>query len=304
MRGLIDWARSKQTMRVAMAAALVVYCESCGGGGHSGASLPTGVDMPTARTTVYAVLLNSASGTNEVDAFSILTRDRVYGIGAVPGQLTVAVAPDGAGTLYVERRLGSADSISVYPAGGTTPSRSFDLLPHRGPVRFAVDARERVYVPGGSLNTIEVYDGNNGAHLLTAPSPINDPVCVTLDVNGTFYIAGHTPESVAVMPTLESAPSRVISGFDGPIRGIVADSSGMLFAAIGIPAQGEVQSFAAESNQVAARIPVNGASDVALDASDSLYVGTADNTVQIYQRGATTVSRIIPLGATPDSIAI
>ncbi len=256
------------------------------------------------RHAVYVVTAN-ADGTSNIASIPVDAQGTAFTVGPLNGQVTVAVAPSASPMLYAEHREASTDRVEAYAPGSPQLQHAFDVRAHAGPVRLAADAQNRIYVPGGLLNTIDVYAGLDGTHLSTLTAPVNDPVCVAIGGDGTIYVGGHDPETVAAVPAQNGATTpSPITTFDGPIRGLAVDRFGTVYVATGLPTKGSVEIFPAGATAPSARLLVNGPSDVAVDATNALYVATSDDTIDVFPPGASAPGTVLPLTGTPDSLAI
>jgi hypothetical protein len=224
-------------------------------------------------------------------------------IGPLPGQLVAAVSRDGLGTLYLEQRVGNSDTMYVYSSGSSVSTRSFTIYPHLGPVRFVLDASNHLYMPTGSTNQIDVYDATTGAISSTHASPINDPFAIDIAPDGTTYIAGHSPEVVAVIPSGATAPAETIAISNGTPRAIAVDASDRLFVVTGLTESGNLQVFLSGQTSPVVTIVENGPTGVAVDASQNVYVSVA-TAIDVYGPAAMAALNAIPTADFPSDIAI
>jgi sugar lactone lactonase YvrE len=251
----------------------------------------------------YVVELPVSGGSDNVVAVPV-SGGAATPVTTMAGQNVVAASVDGSDTLYLENRVTSTDTMYVYARGTQVPARSFTLSPHIGPVRFALDAANRLYVPGGGTNVIDVYNATTGALMSSSPSPVSDPFAIAVSADGTEYIAGHSPEVVAVVPSGASSPSQLLSITNGTPRSIAVDSADRLYVATDFVGGGSVQMFlpgqSIPQTTLAASVP----SAVAVDASDDVYVATGDGVINGYSPGLAAALPTLTPAAFPVDFAI
>jgi sugar lactone lactonase YvrE len=287
----------------ALAIAFLVTIAACGGGGGSGVAVPHASAAPVPQQLLY-VVEETPSASETVVSIAPASAAAASTIGPIAGQLAIAVSRDGSGALFMETRANSTDEMSAYAPGAVSPSWSFPIQPHLGPVRFALDASGLLYMPGGSLNELDVYNAQTGALVRSIPESVNDPFAIAIGAGGLMYIACHNPEVVAVFDPGSSSAAYVIPISSGTPRGLAVDGSGRLYVVNALPQSGNVQVFQPGATVASATITENGPSDVGVDSAGNVYVAVSNDALNVYAPDLGPPLSTIQLAGIPDGIAI
>ncbi|MDQ1454078.1 MAG: hypothetical protein QOK38_3944 [Acidobacteriaceae bacterium] len=99
-----------------------------------------------------------------------------------------AIAIDSAGDVYYAESGGGSGSISVLPAGSSSPTQ---LIAPGGavstPTALALDAAGNLYIADSTSNSILQYDANG--NLSTLVSGLDNPVALATDTLGNLFVA-------------------------------------------------------------------------------------------------------------------
>jgi hypothetical protein len=145
--------------------------------------------------------------------------------------------------------------------------------------------------------SVTVYGGSKQNLLRTITDGVQSPVSLTLNPSGHLYVANDNTVTVYVnqgRKLRRTISRRLRSPFQ-----VALDSSGNLY----VLRFQKVTVYVSGTQHIMHNIKVMGYS-LALDASNNLYVGTRNNTVNVYPPGSTTPSRTISDGiVTPAALA-
>ena len=126
---------------------------------------------------------------------------------ATPSAITI----DSAGDVYYAEADGGNGSISVLPAGATSPVQ---LVPPGGgvatPKALALDATGNLYIADAGTNSVLRYDVNGT--LSTFVSGLENPVALVTDQIGNLYVAQDGATSVNVLQIYAGGQKAVYAG--------------------------------------------------------------------------------------------
>ncbi len=165
-----------------------------------------------------------------------------------------AIAIDSAGDVYYAESGGGSGTISVLPAGSSSPTQL--IGPGGGvvtPTALAIDAAGNLYIADSGNNSVLQYDANG--NLSTLVNGLDNPVALATDTLGNLYVAE------------DGAALDVLQIYAGGQKAVIA-GGGAIPAADGVPA------ISAQFVQPSA-----------------LYL-SADGTLYVADRGAYRVYRI------------
>lgn len=213
-----------------------------------------------------------------------------------------AITTDSGGNVYVCNY--AAGTVTVFPPGNTTPSRTITgLTDPCYPNSIAVDAKGNIIVPlsGGNVLEFKPGSGNTPSRTMTNSYP-----AVALDPAGNIFVANYdgaeTGVSVFAAASSSSTPAFTITaGTSGPFIPAF-DSHGNLYIAnysadnvteYKPPFSGASTVAQTFGNSLA----INGPYGVAVDGSGNVYVASYDNAVAEYAPSSpSTVVRTLGSG--------
>lgn len=228
----------------------------------------------------------------------------------------MSLALDRSGTLYVANAAtgtgSTGGSVSVYPSGASTPSRTITGFPGM-PHWIAVAPSGVLFVVSNMKNgccsivgSVVEYASRTGTQLRSLNGVGGFPNKPAFDTSGNAYIPNFEtfPGWVAVYRPGAKSPFRTIqSGIGFPLA-LAFDGAGNLYALSGTFSGGDEISVYAPGGSTPTRTISNGlsdSSDIAFDASGDLYVsnrGTnkVPSSVAVFAPGASTPARTIRTG--------
>lgn len=122
-----------------------------------------------------------------------------------------AIAIDSAGDVFYAEADGGNGSISVLPAGSTTPTV---LVPPGGgvanPKALALDATGNLYIADAATNSILRYDVNG--NLSNFVTGLDNPVALVADELGNLYVAQDGTTSVNVLEIYAGGQKAILAG--------------------------------------------------------------------------------------------
>jgi sugar lactone lactonase YvrE len=225
-----------------------------------------------------------------------------------------SLAFDGSGNLYVgnEDESNPTGTVTEYPPGSTSPSRTFSNLPGT-PRALGIDSSNNVYIIGNAKSGCcgfagwgSVY-GPTGQKLVRKLEGVGSfPGRPAFDASGNLYVPNFEtfPGGVDVYPPNGSKPSRVIENGIGFPKALAFDPSGNLYVLNNtINHSSNVTVYAPGSGNVLRTISkgMKTAYTMVLDSQGDVYVandegGGVPNEVLVYSAGTTSLLQTITAG--------
>jgi hypothetical protein len=216
------------TIALAACAAAVAVCGQCAAATPQAALVQTrnrGSDLGklfVADTDAGAVYICSTN----LKFGSLPPADQLSGV-SNPVQLAI----DAAGTVYVANGWSDASgsgSVTVYPRGQTTPSRTLTngLNMSTG---VAVDGAGTVYVSNKYAGSIAIFPAGASSPSETVTANLSGPDGLALDSAGDLFIADSSANDVLVLAHGSQTPQSLhLAHLHRPF-GVVVDPSGALY---------------------------------------------------------------------------
>jgi sugar lactone lactonase YvrE len=221
-----------------------------------------------------------------------------------------SLAFDAQGNLYVGNANDpqSTGTVTVYPAGQTSPSHTIKNLPGN-PRALAVDSSGNLYVLGnakvgccGIEGFGRVYAPGGTKLIMKLSGVASFPGRPAFDSQGNFYVPNFSvfPGGIAVYAPGAKKPSRVIEQGIGFPKVLAFDASGNLYVLNGtFSNRSNVTVYSPGSSSVLRTLStgMSDADTMTLDSAGNVYVANErPSGVLVYAAGTTTLTRTIVKG--------
>jgi hypothetical protein len=150
---------------------------------------------------------------------------------------TTSIAVDDTGVVYAGNESGGTNddgSISVYEAGASTASRTFDFGGH--PRALAIDASRNLYVANSHLNSVDVYPPGVSTPTKRFTERVNYPIMLAVDSTRKFLYVGPGspgPTIAGRLLAFDLGTGKIVADIDVSPRVLSVARSGELYAITG-----------------------------------------------------------------------